>query len=292
MKGIVLAGGSGNRLFPLTEIASKQLMPIYDKPMIYYPISTLMLMGIRELLIISTPEDTPRFKRLLKNGKQLGIDISYEIQYKPEGIAQAFLIAERFIDNDPVTLILGDNLFYGHGYIDFVKKKIDLLNGATIFAYAVNNPQNYGVVEFDQNGKAISIEEKPKIPKTNFAIPGLYIYDNNVVDIAKTLQPSSRGELEITDINKKYLKQSKLHVELLGRGVAWLDTGTHKNLLEAGSFIETIESRQGLKVACLEEIAYHKGYIAKQDLVHLISEYPINDYSLYLKSILDKYYEV
>ena len=287
MKGIVLAGGAGTRLFPLTLVASKQLMPVYDKPMIYYPLSTLMLMGVQDILIISTPDDTPRFERLLGDGAKLGIQISYAVQDKPQGIAQAFLIGENFIQNRPVALILGDNLFYGHGYLDFLKGKLENFNGAIVFGYPVKNPEEYGVVEFNSNGTVLSIEEKPKQPKTNYAVPGLYIYDGQVVSIARKLKHSSRGELEITDLNKAYLKTGSLHVELLGRGVAWLDTGTHKSLLEAGAFIETIESRQGLKVACLEEIAYSSGFISKQQLSTLIDEYPVNDYSRYLQSILD-----
>ena len=286
MKGIILAGGAGTRLFPLTLVASKQLMPVYDKPMIYYPLSTLMLMGIKDVLVISTPNDTPRFERLLGNGSNLGMKISYSVQPDPKGIAQAFLIGESFIQDEPVTLILGDNLFYGHGYLDFVKGKLDNFIGATIFGYPVKNPERYGVVEFDNNRTVISIEEKPKQPKTNYAIPGLYIYDENVVTLTKELVPSDRGELEITDLNKAYLDKEKLQVELLGRGVAWLDTGTHKSLLEAGTFIETIESRQGLKVACLEEIAYSQGFITQKELSTLTKSYPHNDYRTYLEGIL------
>jgi len=287
MKGIILAGGTGTRLYPLTLVASKQLMPVYDKPMIYYPLSTLMLMGIQEVLVISTPEDTPRFESLLNDGSSLGMEISYKIQEEPNGIAQAFLIGEDFIKDDPVTLILGDNLFYGHGYLDFLKGKLENFSGATIFGYSVKDPERYGVVEFDLAGKVLSIEEKPKQPKTNYAVPGLYIYDNDVVSITEAMTPSARGELEITDVNKAYLNRGDLHVELLGRGVAWLDTGTHKSLLEAGAFIETIETRQGLKVACLEEIAYTKGFINKDQLLSLIVEYPKNDYTEYLQSIKD-----
>jgi len=286
MKGIILAGGSGTRLFPLTKIVSKQLMPVYDKPMIYYPLSTLMLMGIKEVLIISTPEDTPRFKKLFDDGTYLGINISYKVQDKPNGIAEAFIIGEEFIGDDTVTLILGDNLFYGHGYLDFLKEKLENFSGATIFGYSVNNPEEYGVVEFDDNGNVLSIEEKPHDPKTNYAIPGLYIYDNNVISIAKALKPSNRGELEITDVNKAYLQMDNLQVELLSRGVAWLDTGTHKSLLDAGAFIETIESRQGLKVACLEEIAYVQGFLTKDLFSKLIDSYPNNDYRYYLESVL------
>jgi len=287
MRGIILAGGAGTRLFPLTLVASKQLMPVYDKPMIYYPLSTLMLMGIQEVLIISTAEDIPRFERLLGDGANLGMQFSYKIQAEPNGIAQAFLIGESFIQADPVTLILGDNLFYGHGYLDFLKGKLENFSGATVFGYQVKDPERYGVVEYDGEGKVLSIEEKPKHPKTNYAVPGLYIYDNEVVSITKTLQPSARGELEITDVNKAYLERGSLHVELLGRGVAWLDTGTHKSLLDAGAFIETIESRQGLKVACLEEIAYTGGFITRDHLSQLIGDYPKNDYRNYLETILN-----
>ena len=287
MRGIILAGGAGTRLFPLTLVASKQLMPVYDKPMIYYPLSTLMLMGIQEVLIISTAEDIPRFERLLGDGANLGMQFSYKIQAEPNGIAQAFLIGESFIQADPVTLILGDNLFYGHGYLDFLKGKLENFSGATVFGYQVKDPERYVVVEYDGEGKVLSIEEKPKHPKTNYAVPGLYIYDNEVVSITKTLQPSSRGELEITDVNKAYLERGSLHVELLGRGVAWLDTGTHKSLLDAGAFIETIESRQGLKVACLEEIAYTGGFITRDHLSQLIGDYPKNDYRNYLETILN-----
>ena len=287
MKGIILAGGKGTRLFPLTKVASKQLMPVYDKPMIYYPLSTLMLMGIREVLIISTPEHTPKFEILFNDGSYLGMDIAYKVQDEPNGIAQAFLIGEEFIGNDPVTLILGDNLFYGHGYLDFLKGQLENFSGATVFGYSVKDPERYGVVEFDDNGTVLSIEEKPHNPKTNYAVPGLYIYDKNVVSITKTIKPSGRGELEITDVNKAYLQRGDLHVELMSRGVAWLDTGTHKSLLEAGAFIETIESRQGLKVACLEEIAYAHGFIKKDHLSKLIDNYPDNDYRYYLESILN-----
>ena len=286
MRGIILAGGAGTRLFPLTLVASKQLMPVYDKPMIYYPLSTLMLMGIKEVLIISTVEDIPRFERLLGSGENIGMQFSYEIQAEPNGIAQAFLIGEPFIQDDPVTLILGDNLFYGHGYLDFLKGKLENFSGATVFGYQVKDPERYGVVEFDEKGKVLSIEEKPKQPKTNYAVPGLYIYDNEVVSITKTMQPSARGEMEITDVNKAYLEKGSLHVELLSRGVAWLDTGTHKSLLDAGAFIETIESRQGLKVACLEEIAYSEEFISKKQFSKLIYEYPKNDYRDYLSTIL------
>jgi len=287
MKGIILAGGAGTRLHPLTLVGSKQLMPVYDKPMIYYPLSTLMLMGINEVLIISTPEDTPKFEKLLGNGKQIGMEFSYKIQDNPNGIAQAFLIGKEFIDNESVTLILGDNLFYGHGYLDFLKSKLDDLNGALVFGYPVKDPERYGVVEFDENGKVTSIEEKPKHPKTNYAVPGLYVYDRNVVEITESMQPSARGELEITDVNIAYLKRDELHVHLLSRGVAWLDTGTHKSLLEAGMFIETLEARQGLKVGCIEEIAFAQDFITENEFKDLISSYPKNDYTEYLASILD-----
>ena len=286
MKGIILAGGAGTRLYPLTLVASKQLMPVYDKPMIYYPLSTLMLMEIKEVLVISTPDDTPRFERLLNDGSSLGMEITYKVQNEPNGIAQAFLIGEDFIKDDPVTLILGDNLFYGHGYLDFLKGKLENFRGATVFGYPVKDPERYGVVEFDSAGTVLSIEEKPKQPKTNYAVPGLYIYDNDIVSVAKAMTPSARGELEITDVNKAYLDRGDLHVELLGRGVAWLDTGTHKSLLEAGSFIETIESRQGLKVACLEEIAYSQGFITQKELSTLTKSYPHNEYRTYLEDIL------
>jgi glucose-1-phosphate thymidylyltransferase len=289
MKGIILAGGAGTRLHPLTLVASKQLMPVYDKPMIYYPLSTLMLMGIKEVLIISTPEDTPKFEKLLGDGKQIGMKLSYKIQENPNGIAQAFLIGEEFIDNEPVTLILGDNLFYGHGYLDFLKGKLDDLKGALIFGYPVKDPERYGVVEFDGHGKVTSIEEKPKHPKTKYAVPGLYVYDRNVVEITKSMKPSDRGELEITDVNIAYLNRDELHVQLLSRGVAWLDTGTHKSLLEAGMFIETLEARQGLKVGCIEEIAFTQGFITKNEFEELISSYPKNDYTEYLGSILESH---
>lgn len=289
MKGIILAGGSGTRLHPLTLVASKQLMPVYDKPMIYYPLSTLMLMGIQEVLIISTPEDTPKFEKLLGDGKNIGMSFEYKVQHKPNGIAQALLIGEEFINNEPVTLILGDNLFYGYGYLDVLKEKIDDLDGALIFGYSVKDPERYGVVEFDKDGKVISLEEKPKLPKTNFAVPGLYVYDTDVVEITKLIEPSGRGELEITDVNLMYLKNKKLHVHLLSRGVAWLDTGTHKSLLEAGSFIETLESRQGLKVGCIEEIAFMQKYITLDEFENLISGLPPNEYKTYLESILKSY---
>ena len=286
MKGIILAAGKGTRLHPLTTIMSKQLLPVYDKPMIYYPLSTLMLLGIKEVLIITTPEDSVMFNKLLGDGSRLGIKIEYSIQKEPNGIAEAFIIGEDFIANKPVTLILGDNLFYGHGYLDFLRYKMEVIKGATIFGYWVKKPQAYGVVEFDQSNKVISIEEKPVKPKSNYAVPGLYIYDHRVVQFAKQLNPSKRGELEITDLNNLYLEQGLLHVELLSRGVAWLDTGTQKSLIEAAKFIETIQYRQGLKVGCIEEIAYPLGLIDKGQLQNLIQDMTDNDYTDYLKSLL------
>ena len=288
MKGIILAGGAGTRLHPLSLVMSKQLMPVYDKPMIYYPLSTLMLMGIKEILVISTPEDTPRFEDLLGNGHSLGLSISYEVQHEPKGIAQAFIIGEKFIKNDPVTLILGDNLFYGHGYLDFLKDKLTSISGATVFGYWVKDPERYGVVEFDENKKVISIHEKPQYPKSSYAVPGLYIYDHRVVNIAKNIKPSARGELEITDINNIFLDLDELHVEILGRGVAWLDTGTHKSLLEAGMFIETIESRQGLKVGCIEEVAFTQGFINQNQFIKVVENTPQNSYRNYLESLLNR----
>ena len=286
MKGIILAGGSGTRLYPLSSVASKQLMPIYDKPMVYYPLSTLLLMDIKDILIISTPEDTPRFKRLLGSGKKLGLNFSYSIQESPKGIAEAFIIAKDFINNDNVTLILGDNLFYGHGYIEKIMNKIEGFSGALVMGYQVRDPERYGVIDFDDKGNVLSIEEKPKNPKSNYVVPGLYVYDKEVVSIVKKMKPSKRGELEITDLNKEYLKKGSLKVELLGRGVAWLDTGTHRSLLEAGMFIETIESRQGLKIGCIEEIAYKKGYISNNRFKELIQTYPKNEYRKYLEDII------
>ena len=288
MKGIILAGGAGTRLYPLTLVASKQLMPVYDKPMIYYPLSTLMLMGIQEVLIISTPDDTPRFERLLNDGSSLGMEISYKVQDEPNGIAQAFLIGEDFIKDDPVTLILGDNLFYGHGYLDFLKGKLENFSGATIFGYSVKDPERYGVVEFDSAGTVLSIEEKPEQPKTNYAVPGLYIYDKDVVSVTKAMTPSARGELEITDVNKAYLNRGDLHVELLGRGVAWLDTGTHVSLLKAGDFIRTLQTRQGLQLGCPEEIAFNNGWINAEELEKRASLFSKNSYGKYLQSILEQ----
>lgn len=288
MKGIVLAGGSGTRLHPLTTSISKQLLPVYDKPMIYYPLSVLMLAGIRDILIISTPEDTPRYEQLLGNGDQLGIAISYDVQPSPNGLAEAFIIGESFIGRDRVALVLGDNIFYGQGFTPMLKKAASRKTGATVFGYRVGQPERFGVVEFDRHKKVRSIEEKPENPKSDFAVTGLYFYDNTVVDIAKTVRPSARGELEITDINNKYLERGDLHVELLGRGFAWLDTGTPQSLFDASAFIETVEKRQGFKVACLEEIAYYMSYISREDLVRLAESLGDNTYSRYLLEIAER----
>jgi len=284
MKGIILAGGSGTRLYPLTKATSKQLLAIYDKPMIYYPLSVLMLAGIKDILIISTPEDKDRFENLLGNGSQLGIEITYAIQPKPEGLAQAFIIGKDFIGNDDVSLILGDNIFYGGGLTHLLTDSIKnaAANKATVFGYYVNDPERYGVVEFDANGNALSIDEKPEEPKSNYAVVGLYFYPNSVVKIAQDVKPSHRGELEITSINQAYLQRNELNVQLMGRGYAWLDTGTHESMLEASNFIHTIEKRQGLKVACLEEIAFEKGYISKESLLNLGEEMKKNEYGQYL----------
>lgn len=282
-KGIILAGGSGSRLYPVTQVACKQLLPVYDKPMIYYPLSTLMLFGITEILLISTPKDIPQFQSLLGNGNHLGLNISYKIQEKPSGIAQAFIIGEEFIGNDHVVLILGDNIFYG--VYDFLRHARQFQGGALVFGYYVSDPQRYGVVEFDEVGRVVSIEEKPKQPKSNYAVTGLYIYDSRVAEIARNLKPSGRGELEITDVNKAYLERGLLRVEKLGRGIAWLDTGTHESMLDAANFISTIEKRQGQKIACLEEIAYRMRFINRQQMVALLEKMADNDYKKYLLEV-------
>lgn len=285
MKGIVLAGGSGTRLYPITKGVSKQLLPIYDKPMVYYPISVLMLAGIRDILIISTPEDMAGYQRLLGDGKDLGINLSYAVQPSPDGLAQAFLIGEEFIGKDRVCLVLGDNIFYGQGFTGKLREAAARTSGATVFGYQVKDPERFGVVAFDENRRAVSIEEKPKHPKSNFAVTGLYFYDNDVVQIAKEVKPSERGELEITTVNQAYLDRGDLNVELLGRGFAWLDTGTHASLLEAGMFVETIERRQGLKVACLEEIAYANGWLSADDLRRIGATMSKNEYGQYLLAL-------
>lgn len=289
MKGIVLAGGSGTRLYPVTKAISKQLLPIYDKPMVYYPISVLMLAGIRDILIISTPEDISKFENLLSDGSQFGVNFSYKIQPSPDGLAQAFILGEEFIGDDPAALVLGDNVFYGQSFSKTLQNavnRVEASGGATVFGYRVRDPQRFGVVEFDENGKALSIEEKPKVPKSNYAVTGLYFYDNKVVEYAKNLKPSSRGELEITDLNNIYLKNDKLHVELLGRGFAWLDTGTHESLLQAGQYVQTVENNQGIKIACLEEIAYNMGFLKKEDIEKISSQYKNNEYYGYIKSLI------
>jgi glucose-1-phosphate thymidylyltransferase len=286
MKGIILAGGSGTRLYPITKVVSKQLLPVYDKPMIYYPLSVLMLAGIRDILIISTPEDLPNFKRLLEDGSQWGISFTYAVQPHPEGLAQAFTIGKEFIGDQNVCLILGDNIFYGHGLIEQLKDALVRKTGATVFGYWVKDPERYGVVKFDKDGQAINIVEKPKEPLSNWAVTGLYFYDNRVIDIAASLKPSARGELEITDVNKTYLEMGELYVQKLGRGVAWLDTGTHESLMQASNFIEAIEERQGLRVACIDEIAYKMGYIGKKQVEELAQTLIKNNYGQYLLNML------
>ena len=285
MKGIILAGGSGTRLYPITKGVSKQLLPVYDKPMIYYPLTTLMLADIREILIISTPQDLPQFEILLGNGNQWGLNLSYKAQPSPDGLAQAFILAEDFIGDSNVALILGDNIFYGNNLSLNLKAATSKKNGATVFGYRVTDPERFGVVSFDSDGKVISIEEKPKIPKSNFAITGLYFYDNDVVEITKSLKPSSRGELEISDVNIAYQNRDGLSVELLGRGYAWLDTGTPDSLIEAGQFVQTIEHRQGLKISCLEEIAFYKGWITKEKLLNQANKFKTTDYGKYLEKV-------
>ena len=282
MKGIILAGGSGTRLYPLTQVVSKQMLPVYDKPMVYYPLSTLMLAGIREVLIISTPHDLPMFERLLGDGSKIGMNFSYVVQPSPDGLAQAFILGREFIGDDSVALVLGDNIFYGHGFQDMLGNAASREAGATIFAYQVVDPERYGIIEFDAEGKALSLEEKPEKPKSNFAIPGLYFYDNRVIEIAENMTPSARGELEITDVNKQYLEWGELNVQNLGRGFAWLDTGTHDAMHEASSYVETIEKRQGLKISCIEEIAYRLGYINAEQLSALGKVMEKNNYGQYL----------
>ena len=286
MKGIILAGGSGTRLYPITKAISKQINPIYDKPMIYYPLSILMLVGIREILVISTPRDLPLFKELLGSGEDFGVRFEYAIQEQPNGLAEAFIIGEKFIDNDSCALVLGDNIFYGHGLTGMLKEAEARKDGATIFGYYVTNPQDFGVVEFDEKGKVISLEEKPQNPKSNYAVPGLYFYDNTVVEKAKRVKPSKRGELEITSINEMYLQEDKLHVVNFGRGMAWLDTGTHDALLEAANFVKTIQSRQGVMVACLEEIAYRNGWISKEKVLELAKPLMKSKYGEYLVNLV------
>lgn len=296
MKGIILAGGSGTRLYPLTMVTSKQLLPIYDKPMIYYPMSVLMNAGIRDILIISTPQDTPRFEELLGDGSQFGVRLAYAVQPSPDGLAQAFLIGEEFIGNDPVAMILGDNIFSGHGLKKRLKTAVQNAvtgKGATVFGYYVDDPERFGIVEFDKDGHAVSIEEKPAVPKSNYCVTGLYFYDEHVVEYAKSLKPSARGELEITDLNRIYLENHKLHVELLGQGFTWLDTGTHESLVDATNFVKTIETHQHRKIACLEEIAYRNGWISREEVLETYEILKKNQYGQYLKDVLDgKYIDV
>ncbi len=288
MKGIILAGGSGTRLYPLTKVTSKQLLPIYDKPMIYYPMSILMSAGIREILIISTPNDTPRFKELLGDGHQFGLELSYCVQPSPDGLAQAFILGADFIGDDSVAMILGDNIFHGHGLTKRLKQAVARKSGATVFGYYVDDPQRFGVVEFDENGHAISLEEKPKVPKSNYAVTGLYFYDNRVVEYAKNLKPSKRGELEITDLNKKYLEQGELNVTMLGDGFTWLDTGTHESLFDASLFVKTVEEHQHRKIACLEEIAFNNGWIDLDQMLKIYDIYKKNQYGEYLLKVIDR----
>jgi glucose-1-phosphate thymidylyltransferase len=285
-KGIILAGGSGTRLYPVTQSISKQLLPVYDKPMIYYPLSTLMLSGIQDILIISTPDDTPRFKSLLGDGGQWGLNISYKVQPSPDGLAQAFILGDTFIGNDLSALVLGDNIFYGHDFNELLSNAMQRESGATVFAYHVHDPERYGVAEFDKTNKVLSLEEKPQHPKSNYAVTGLYFYDKDVVEMAKSLKPSPRGELEITDLNRLYLEKEKLNVEIMGRGYAWLDTGTHDSLLEASQFIATLENRQGLKVSCPEEISYRRGWITSSQLEKLVAPLSKNGYGQYLQRVL------
>lgn len=288
MKGIILAGGSGTRLYPITMSVSKQLLPVYDKPMIYYPISTLMLAGIREILIITTPQDQSQFERLLGDGRQYGIELSYAVQPSPDGLAQAFIIGKEFVGGDDVALVLGDNIFYGHGLPDDLRRAAERKNGATVFAYQVRDPQRYGVVEFDADARAVSLEEKPAQPRSNWAVTGLYFYDNRVLEVAANLKPSARGELEITDVNRAYLEWNDLHVEKLGRGIAWLDTGTHESLHQASSFIQTLQERQGMMVSCLEEIAYREGWMSADEVARIAEPMKKNEYGQYLLSMLEQ----
>lgn len=288
MKGIILAGGSGTRLYPATKTVCKQLLPVYDKPMVYYPLSTLMLAGIRDILIISTPQDTDRFKELFGNGSALGLNVSYKVQHQPNGLAQAFVLGKEFLGNDSVCLVLGDNIFFGHDFATLVQNAAHQSSGATVFGYYVRDPQRYGVVEFDNQGKATSIEEKPAQPKSNYAVVGLYFYDNEVVNIAENLEPSARGEYEITDVNREYLKRGQLQVQLMGRGYAWLDTGTHNSMVEASNFVKAIEDRQGLKIACIEEIAWRQGFIDDKQLIKIAEPLRKSGYGEYLLRLLDE----